>query len=103
MGTSSERERGERERERERGTHTHTRRRRGMTTIIDISGVNNVCQNLLTHDLHGGERIAANQEQYPDQDRDAYVPDASNVAPRRAGWKTKKSNTQMPPLVGKVG
>merc|ERR1712060_413236 len=119
-----------------------------MTTIIDISGVNNVCQNLLTHgeddienrrrlfpspcvhptaqqntchpptdrltgklgapflrsnaiDLHGGERISALQTNYADRDRDSYVPDASNIAPRRKGWKPKKSNTQMPPLKGK--
>merc|ERR1712010_407372 len=72
-----------------------------MTTIIDISGVNNVCQNMLTHDLHGGERVSALQTNYPDQDRDSYVPDASNIAPRRKGWKPKKSNTQMPPIKGK--
>jgi len=52
--------------------------------------------------LHGGERISALQTNYPDQDRDSYVPDASNIAPRRKGWKPKKSNTQMPPIKGKV-
>merc|ERR1711934_433365 len=54
-----------------------------------------------TRDLHGGERISALQTNYPDQDRDSYVPDASNIAPRRKGWKPKKSNTQMPPIKGK--
>jgi hypothetical protein len=72
-----------------------------MTTIIDISGVNNVCQNLLTYDLHGGERISALQEDYADQDRESYVPKADNIAPRRKNWKASKSNTQMPPIQGK--
>merc|ERR1712057_18587 len=72
-----------------------------MTTIIDISGVNNVCQNLLTHDLHGGERISALQTNYPDQDRDSYVPDASNIAPRRKGWKPKKIQHPNAPHQGK--
>ncbi|QDZ23255.1 hypothetical protein HOP50_10g57930 [Chloropicon primus] len=72
-----------------------------MTTIIDISGVNNVCQNLLTYDLHGGERISALQTDYADQDRDTYKAKASNIAPRPKGWKPTKSNTQMPPVQGK--
>merc|ERR1712032_663697 len=97
MGEPSSREKEKRARRRSTTrTPEHT-----MTTIIDISGVNDVCQNLLTHDLHGGERISALQTNYPDQDRDSYVPDASNIAPRRKGWKPKKSNTQMPPIKGK--
>ncbi|WZN60027.1 hypothetical protein HKI87_02g15550 [Chloropicon roscoffensis] len=72
-----------------------------MTTIIDISGVNNVCQNMLTHDLHGGERVSALQTDYQDQDRESYKAKASNIAPRSKAWKPSKSNTQMPPVKGK--
>ena len=53
-------------------------------------------------DLHGGERISALQEDYADQDRESYVPKADNIAPRRKNWKASKSNTQMPPIQGKV-
>mmetsp|Transcript_15494 Transcript_15494/g.39493 ORF Transcript_15494/g.39493 Transcript_15494/m.39493 type:complete len:97 (+) Transcript_15494:99-389(+) len=72
-----------------------------MTTIVDISGVNNVCQNLLTYDLHGGEKISGGQEEYPDQDRESYKPAAGNVAPRGPQWKPSESNTQTPVVQGK--
>merc|ERR1712157_135667 len=91
MGEREERD-GDRPREHQSNT---------MTTIIDISGVNNVCRNLLTHDLHGGERISALQTDYADQDRESYKAKASNIAPRPKGWKPTKSNTQMPPVKGK--
>ena len=53
-------------------------------------------------DLHGGERISALQTDYADQDRESYKAKASNIAPRPKGWKPTKSNTQMPPVAGKV-
>merc|ERR1739847_10602 len=78
---------GRRRRRRRRCTKEAEGERQSMTTVIDISGVNNVCQNLLTYDLHGGERISALQTDYPDQDRDKYAPNPANIAPRRKDWK----------------
>merc|ERR1712124_240137 len=92
---------GRRRRRRRRCTKEAEGERQSMTTVIDISGVNNVCQNLLTYDLHGGERISALQTDYPDQDRESYVAKADNIAPRPKNWKPSKSNTQMPPTAGK--